>query len=350
MGMAARAVYHAPVATKTALITGITGQTGSYLAELLLSFGYIVHGIIRRTSTFATERIDHLYQDPHVSNRRLVLHYGDLQDASSLERILGDVEPDEIYNLAAQSHVRVSFDQPVYTADTVALGALRMLEAMRWYQVRTSKRPRFYQASSSEMFGHSPPPQSVKTPFRPRSPYAAAKVFAYHLAQNYREGYGLHITNGILFNHESPRRLETFVTRKITMAAARIKVGLQKELHLGNLDAKRDWGHARDYADAIWRIVQHDEPRDWVVATGISHSVREFADVAFELVGLQASDYIRIDPRYLRPTEVDFLCGDNFDTVRLLHWEPRVTIDELVREMITHDLELAKWEKKKRQG
>jgi GDPmannose 4,6-dehydratase len=337
------------VATKTALITGITGQTGSYLADLLLQLGYSVHGIIRRTSTFATERIEHLYQGPHVSNRRLVLHYGDLQDASSLERIIGDVEPDEIYNLAAQSHVRVSFDQPVYTADTVALGALRMLEAMRWYQVRSGKRPRFYQASSSEMFGGSPPPQSVKTPFQPRSPYAAAKTFAYHLAQNYREGYGLHIANGILFNHESPRRLETFVTRKITMAAARIKLGLQDVLFLGNLDAKRDWGHARDYADAIWRIVQHDVPRDWVVATGVSHSVRELADVAFGFLDLRASDYIRIDPRYLRPTEVDFLCGDIVETVTELRWEPRVSFEELVREMVMHDLELAKWEKKRRE-
>jgi GDPmannose 4,6-dehydratase len=225
-----------------------------------------------------------------------------------------------------------------------------MLEAMRWYQVRSGKHPRFYQASSSEMFGSSPPPQSARTPFQPRSPYAAAKVFAYHLAQNYREGYGLHITNGILFNHESPRRLETFVTRKITMAAARIKVGLQKELHLGNLDAKRDWGHARDYAEAIWKIVQHDEPSDWIVATGVSHSVREFADAAFELLELRASDYIRIDPRYLRPTEVDFLCGDIFDTARVLHWEPHVTFEELVREMVMHDLELAKWEKRRRDG
>lgn len=329
----------------TALITGITGQTGSYLAELLLERGYVVHGIVRRSSSFNTERIDHLYVDPHDPAAKLFLHYGDLTDASSLERIVSDVCPDEVYNLAAQSHVRVSFDQPIYTADVVALGTLRLLEAVRRYRDQSHKEVRFYQASSSEMFGSSPPPQSIDTPFRPRSSYAASKVFAYNMTINYREAYGLHACNGILHNHESPRRGETFVTRKITRAVGRIKHGLQEHLYLGNLDAERDWGHARDYAEGIYRIVRHDTPMDFVVATGKSHSVKEFADIAFGHADLKASDYIRHDARYLRPSEVDALRGDITETRRILGWKPTTSFRDLIKEMVDEDMKLATWER-----
>ena len=330
---------------KKALITGITGQDGSYLAELLLEKGYEVHGIIRRASTFNTDRIDHLYKDPHDPDARLFLHYGDLTDGTGLRRILERVQPDEIYNLAAQSHVKVSFEQPEYTADVVATGTLRLLEALRDYMQVSGREVRFYQAGSSEMFGAAPPPQSEKTPFYPRSPYAVAKVAAYWYAVNYREAYGMFIANGILFNHESPRRGETFVTRKITRAAGRIKLGLQKKLYLGNLDAKRDWGFAGDYVEAMWRMLQQPEPDDYVVATGESHSVREFLEEAFGLLGLDWRDYVEIDPRYFRPTEVDYLLGDPTKAKEKLGWEPRVSFKELVKMMVEHDLELARQEK-----
>jgi len=330
---------------KRALITGITGQDGSYLAELLLDKGYEVHGIIRRASTFNTDRIDHLYKDPHDPDARLFLHYGDLTDGTGLRRILERVQPDEIYNLAAQSHVKVSFEQPEYTADVVATGTLRLLEALRDYMQVSGREVRFYQAGSSEMFGAAPPPQSEKTPFYPRSPYAVAKVAAYWYAVNYREAYGMFIANGILFNHESPRRGETFVTRKITRAAGRIKLGLQKKLYLGNLDAKRDWGFAGDYVEAMWRMLQQPEPDDYVVATGESHSVREFLEEAFGLLGLDWRDYVEIDPRYFRPTEVDYLLGDPTKAKEKLGWEPRVSFKELVKMMVEHDLELARQEK-----
>ena len=330
---------------KKALITGITGQDGSYLAELLLEKGYEVHGIIRRASTFNTDRIDHLYKDPHDPDARLFLHYGDLTDGTGLRRILERVQPDEIYNLAAQSHVKVSFEQPEYTADVVATGTLRLLEALRDYMQISGREVRFYQAGSSEMFGAAPPPQSEKTPFYPRSPYAVAKVAAYWYAVNYREAYGMFIANGILFNHESPRRGETFVTRKITRAAGRIKLGLQKKLYLGNLDAKRDWGFAGDYVEAMWRMLQQPEPDDYVVATGESYSVREFLEEAFGLLNLDWQDYVEIDPRYFRPTEVDFLLGDPTKAKEKLGWEPRVSFKELVKMMVEHDLELARQEK-----
>jgi GDPmannose 4,6-dehydratase len=337
-------VYH--VTVKRALVTGITGQTGSYLAELLLEKGYEVHGIVRRSSSFNTERIDHIYKDPHDPEARLFLHYGDLLDASSLEEIVKAVLPHEIYNLGAQSHVRVSFDQPVYTANTVALGTLRLLEAARGLTSRRSVK--FYQASSSEMFGASPAPQTVESAFRPRSPYGVGKVAAFHAAVNYREAYGMFVTNGILFNHESPRRGETFVTRKITRAVGRIRHGLQTALYLGNLDARRDWGHAKDYVRAIWMMMQHHEPRDWVVGTGKDRSVREFAEHAFGHAGFVAQEHIEHDPRYLRPTEVDELRADIVVTRDALGWEPSISFEAMIHEMVEHDMELARWERKKR--
>jgi len=326
---------------KRALITGITGQDGSYLTELLLAKGYEVHGIIRRSSSFNTQRIEHLYQDPQVKDRRLILHYGDLNDASSLNVLLQQTHPDEIYNLGAQSHVRVSFDVPEYTAEVTGVGALRILEAMRESGLT---KARYYQASSSEMFGKAPPPQGEKTPFHPRSPYAVAKVYAYWIAINYREAYGFHAVNGILFNHESPRRGETFVTRKITRAVGRIKLGLQKELFLGNLDAMRDWGFAGDYVEAMWMAMQHATPDDWVVATGESHSVRELCEVAFAEVGLDYRDFVRHDPRYLRPSEVDHLCGDASKAREKLGWKPKVDFLALTKMMVAADLELAREE------
>ncbi|GGN04522.1 GDP-mannose 4,6-dehydratase [Thermus composti] len=327
------------------MITGITGQDGSYLAELLLQKGYEVHGIIRRASTFNTDRIDHLYKDPHDPEARLFLHYGDLTDGTGLRRILEKVQPDEVYNLGAQSHVKVSFEQPEYTADVVATGTLRLLEALRDYIKVSGKEVRIYQAGSSEMFGASPPPQNEKTPFYPRSPYAAAKVAAYWYAVNYREAYGMFICNGILFNHESPRRGETFVTRKITRAVGRIKMGLQEKLYLGNLEAKRDWGYAGDYVEAMWLMLQQSEPDDYVIATGESHSVREFLEEAFGYVGLDWRRYVEVDPRYFRPTEVDHLQGDATKARAKLGWRPKVSFKELVRMMVDHDLELARQEK-----
>jgi len=330
---------------KRALITGITGQDGSYLTEFLLAKDYEVHGVIRRSSTFNTDRIDHIYVDPHRPEARMLLHYGDLSDGPGLRRVLEEVQPDEIYNLGAQSHVAVSFMQPEYTADIDGLGTLRLLEAIRDYRKRTDRDVRFYQAGTSEMFGGSPPPQSESTPFYPRSPYAAAKVMAHHLVVNYRESYGLHASNGILFNHESERRGETFVTRKITRAATRIKLGLQDRLYLGNLDAKRDWGHAQDYVQAMWLMLQQDAPDDYVIATGESHTVRSFVEKVFGRLGLDPEQYVAIDPRYLRPAEVEALQGDPAKAKRVLGWEPRVGIDELVERMVTHDLELAKQER-----
>lgn len=331
---------------KRAIITGITGQDGSYLSELLLAEGYEVHGIIRRSSSFNTGRIDHIYQDPHREGKRLALYYGDLSDGTGLRRILEKVRPEEVYNLGAQSHVRVSFDEPEYTADVVALGTLRLLEAVRDFQDRTGLQVKFYQAGSSEMFGKVlEVPQTEKTPFYPRSPYAVAKVYAYWQTVNYREAYGLFACNGILFNHESPRRGETFVTRKITRSATRIKLGLQEKLFLGNLDAKRDWGFAGDYVDAMWRMLQRSEPDDYVVATGKNYSVREFLDKVFSRLGLEWKNYVEIDPRYFRPTEVDLLLGDASKAKKELGWEPKVDIDQLVNMMIEHDLELAGQEK-----
>jgi GDPmannose 4,6-dehydratase len=329
---------------KKALITGITGQDGSYLAEFLLSKNYEVHGILRRASGFNTERIDHLYQDPHEPNSRLFLHFGDLTDSSGLHRILQLVEPDEVYNLGSQSHVKVSFSQPEYTADSVATGTLRILEAVRDFESHNLKRVRFYQAGSSEMFGSSPPPQSEQTPFRPRSPYAASKVAAHWYAVNYREAYDMFVCNGILFNHESPRRGETFVTRKITRAVGRIKVGLQSRLYLGNMDAQRDWGFAGDYIEAMWRMLQQDKAGDYVVATGISHTVLDFVEMAFSRAGLDWNQYVEIDKRYLRPTEVDSLCGDAGRARKSLGWRPAVTFPELVNLMVDHDIRLAERE------
>ncbi|HVV16869.1 MAG TPA: GDP-mannose 4,6-dehydratase [Polyangia bacterium] len=323
--------------TKRALITGISGQDGSYLAELLLSKGYDVYGVVRRSSSFNTERLDRIYQDPHVPDYRLRLVYGDLDDASSLNRVLRTVKPDEIYNLGAQSHVRVSFDVPEYTASTVALGTLRLLEAIR--ESGLDKSVRFYQASSSEMFGGAKPPQSEATPFEPRSPYACAKVFAHQLCQNYREAYGMFICCGILFNHESPRRGIPFVTRKITRAAARIRHGLDKKLYLGNLDAKRDWGFAGDYVEAMWLMLQQAQPDDYVVATGESHSVREVLDISFGALDLDWSKYVEIDPRYFRPTEVDHLHGDPGKAQRLLGWKPKVSFTQLIEMMVRADEE-----------
>ena len=331
--------------SKRALVTGITGQDGSYLAELLLEKGYEVHGLIRRASTFNTDRIDHLYRDPHDPEARLFLHYCDLSDDSGLRRAIEKVKPTEVYNLGAQSHVRVSFDQPVYTADVTALGTLRLLEGIRDYMERTGDEVRYYQASSSEMFGSTPPPQGIDTPFHPRSPYACAKVYAFWQTVNHREAYGIHASNGILFNHESPRRGETFVTRKITRAVARIKLGLQKKLYLGNLNAKRDWGHARDYVEAMWMMLQQDKPSDYVVCTGEMYSVQEFADKTFALAGLDPKDFVEVDPRYFRPSEVDALQGDPRDTLERLGWKATTAFDELVREMYESDLEAARREK-----
>jgi GDPmannose 4,6-dehydratase len=322
-------------ATKKALITGISGQDGSYLAELLLAKGYEVHGLIRRASTFNTSRIDHLYQDPHEPDTRFFLHYGDLNDSGQLSHLIYNIQPEEIYHLGAQSHVRVSFDMPEFTGDITGLGTTRLLEAIR----RSGIKTRFYQASSSELFGDSPPPQNETSPMQPRSPYAAAKLYAYWMVRNYREAYGLFAVNGVLFNHESPRRGETFVTRKITRAAARIKLGLQKKLYLGNLEAKRDWGYAPDFVEAMWLMLQQDRPEDFVIATGESHSVREFLEEAFTYLDLDWQEYVEIDPRYFRPTEVEYLLGDAAKARRVLGWEPRVTFKELVRIMVDADLQ-----------
>lgn len=324
---------------KRALITGITGQDGSYLSELLLEKDYEVHGIIRRTSTFNTDRIDHIYVDPHNENARLFLHYGDLTDGVTMRRILEEVKPVEIYNLGAQSHVRVSFDSPEYTVDSVAMGTLRLLEAIRDYRNRTGIDVRFYQAGSSEMFGKvQEVPQKETTSFYPRSPYACAKVYAHWQTVNYRESYGIYACNGILFNHESPRRGETFVTRKITRALARIVAGQQHKIYLGNLDSKRDWGYAKDYVKAMWLMLQQEEPDDYVVATGETHSIREFLDISFGYVNLNWQDYVEFDPRYLRPAEVDLLIGDPSKAKQKLDWEPSVTFEELVGLMVEADL------------
>jgi GDPmannose 4,6-dehydratase len=325
---------------KKALICGITGQDGSFLAELLLSKGYEVHGIIRRASTLNTDRLDHIYADPHEQGARMFLHYGDVTDSAGLRRILETAQPDEVYNLAAQSHVRVSFDQAEYTADVVATGTLRLLEAVRNYH-REGRPVRYYQAGSSEMFGAAPPPQNEATPFYPRSPYAASKVAGHWYSVNYREAYGLFICNGILFNHESPRRGETFVTRKITRALTRIKLGLQRTLFLGNLDARRDWGYAGDYVEAMWLMLQQPRPDDYVIATGEAHSVREFLDLAAAHCGVDWTRHVETDPRYFRPTEVDYLLGDASKARRELNWTPRVSFDALVKMMVDHDLDLA---------
>lgn len=321
---------------KTAFVTGITGQDGSYLAEFLLERDYVVHGLIRRASTFNTHRIDHLYRDPHDSDARLFLHYGDITDASRLITLIERISPDEVYHLGAQSHVRVSFDEPEHTADVTGVATTRILEALRASRVPA----RFYQASSSEMFGDTPPPQSERSRMRPRSPYAAAKLYSYWMARNYREAYGMFAVNGILFNHESPRRGETFASRKISMAAARISKGLQEHLYLGNLDARRDWGYAREYVEAMWLMLQADEPGDYVIATGTSYSVRDFLGFAFEHVGLDWQDHVRFDSRYLRPTEVDSLIGDASKAERALGWRARIHAPELARVMVEADLAL----------
>lgn len=326
---------------KKAFLTGITGQDGSYLAEFLLNKGYEVHGLIRRSSSFNTERIDHLYRDFHDTDTRLFLHYGDLSVSGQLMDLLHSIQPDEIYHLGAQSHVRVSFDMPEYTGDVTGLGTLRVLEAIR----KTGIKTKFYQASSSEMFGAASPPQSENTIFQPRSPYAAAKVYAYYIVQNYRDAYGLFATNGILFNHESPRRGETFVTRKITRAATQIKLGLKNKLFLGNLEAKRDWGFAGDFVEAMWLMLQQDKPDDFVIATGETHSVREFTEKVFSKLGLDYNKYVSVDPRYFRPTEVDVLQGDASKAKKALGWKPKVTFDALIDMMIATDMELAKKEK-----
>lgn len=322
--------------TKRALITGISGQDGSYLAELLLSKGYEVHGLVRRSSSFNTRRLDPIYRDPHEANTRLVLHYGDLADGVSLTNLIRDLQPHEIYHLGAQSHVRVSFDIPEYTAQTTGLGTLRILEAIRASGVHT----RFYQASSSEMFGAAPPPQNERTPFHPRSPYGAAKVFAYWVTVNFREAYGLFAVNGLLFNHESPRRGETFVTRKISRGVARIRAGLQDKLYLGNLDSLRDWGYAPNFVEAMWLMLQQPEADDFVIATGESHTIREFLDLAFGRVGLDWHQYVEVDPRYYRPSEVDHLRGDASKARRVLGWEPSVRFPELVALMVDADIQL----------
>ena len=340
------------MAQKVALITGVTGQDGALLAELLLSKGYVVHGVKRRASSLNTERIDHLYHDPHEKNVRFFLHYGDMTDATNLIRIVQETQPDEIYNLAAQSHVQVSFETAEYTANADALGALRLLEAIRI--LKMEDRVRFYQASTSELYGDAPPPQSETTPFRPRSPYAAAKLYAYWMTVNYRDAYGLHASNGILFNHEGPTRGETFVTRKITRAAAAIEAGIEQKLFLGNLDARRDWGHARDFVEGMWRIVQQPKPDDYVLATGVAHTVREFAAAAFRQTGVElrwegkgadekgvdaatSRVLVEIDPRYFRPTEVGHLVGDPAKAHQKLGWRHTVEFDELVREMVDAD-------------
>lgn len=319
---------------KRALITGITGQDGSYLAELLLNKGYEVHGVIRRASTFNTHRIDHLYVDPHNPGARLFMHYGELLDGSRLHTLLSQIRPDEVYHLAAQSHVRVSFDEPEYTSETTGLGTIRLLEALRQLDISC----RFYQASSCEMFGSSPPPQSESTPFRPRSPYGVSKLFAYWTARTYREAYGLYIVNGILFNHESPRRGETFVTRKITRSVARIHAGLDRHLWIGNIEAVRDWGYAPEYVDGMWRMMQLDTPDDFVLATGVGHSVREFLAAAFDYVGLDWEKFVRFDERYLRPAEVDSVIGDASKARAALGWKPQVPMRELVKIMVDADL------------
>ena len=326
---------------KKALITGITGQDGSYLAELLLNKGYAVHGLIRRASTFNTERIDHLYKDFHDPAARIHLYYGDLSVSGQLTDLLHDIQPDEIYHLGAQSHVRVSFDMPEYTGDVTGLGTLRLLEAIR----KTGIKTKFYQASSSEMFGAAPPPQNELTPFQPQSPYAAAKVYAYYIVRNYRDAYKLFACNGILFNHESPRRGETFVTRKVTRAATRIKLGLQDKLYLGNLDAKRDWGFAGDYVEAMWLMLQQEKPDDLVIATGETHSVKEFVEKVFRKLDLDYQKHVIIDPKYFRPTEVDVLLGDSSKAKNILGWKPRVGFDQLIDMMIEADMEQANKEK-----
>jgi len=331
--------------SKSALITGITGQDGSYLSELLLSKGYTVHGIVRRSSSFNTARIDHLYEDPHEAGRRLILHYADLADSTGLRRVIEASKPDEIYNLGAQSHVKVSFDNPEYTADADALGTLRLLDCMRDHIQHTGRKIRFYQAGSSEMFGAAKPPQNETTAFYPRSPYAVSKVAAHWYGINYREAYNLFITNGILFNHESPRRGETFVTRKITRAVGRIKAGLQPKLFLGNMDARRDWGFAGDYVEAMWRMLQHSEPNDFVVATGEAYSVREFVEMAFSLAGLDWQKYVEIDARYFRPTEVDYLLGDSSKARKALGWQPSTSFKQLVAMMVASDCKLAEEER-----
>jgi GDPmannose 4,6-dehydratase len=327
-------------------LTGVTGQDGSYLAELLLAKGYEVHGIIRRSASFNTGRLDHLYRDPHERGAKLFLHYGDLADSASLSALLDRAKPDEVYNLGAQSHVRVSFDQPVYTVDVVATGTMRLLEALRAHQDHSGRPVRYYQASSSEMYGKvQEVPQTERTPFYPRSPYGCAKVFAHWATINHRESYNLHASCGILFNHESPRRGETFVTRKITRAAGRISLGLQKKLYLGNLDAQRDWGFAGDYVEAMWRMLQQAEPDDYVVATGKMIPVRTFCELAFGHLGLDYRDFVEIDPRYFRPAEVDQLLGDPGKAKRALGWEPTTSVEQLAVMMVEHDLDLARREK-----
>ena len=322
-----------------ALITGITGQDGSYLAELLLSKGYEVHGIIRRASSFNTGRIDHIYQDPHEKERHLILHFGDLSDANTIRKLIYRVHPDEIYNLGAQSHVRVSFDIPEYTANIAGIGTLRLLEAIKDYEEHTSKKVKFYQASSSEMFGATPPPQSETSLFHPRSPYACAKVFAYHTVRNYREAHNIFAVNGILFNHESERRGETFVTKKITRGIARILAGLDDKLYLGNLEAKRDWGYAPEYVEAMWQMLQQPTPEDYVIGTGESHSVKEFVETAFQLVSLNWQDYVVIDSKYFRPSEVENLVADTSKAGNKLGWSAKTKFSDLVKIMLKHDLE-----------
>ena len=321
---------------KRALVTGVTGQDGSYLAELLLSKGYEVHGLIRRSSSFNTGRLDRIYRDPHESGVRFLMHYADLSDSGSLVNLIRELQPEEIYHLGAQTHVKVSFEIPEYTADATGMGTVRILEAIRASGVET----RFYQASSSEIFGSSPPPQSEATPFHPRSPYGVAKVFSHWMTVNYREAHGLHASNGILFNHESPRRGETFVTRKITRAVARIKAGMQDKLYLGNLDSRRDWGYAPEYVEAMWTMLQQDEPDDYVIATGESHAIREFCELAFQRLGLDWQQHVEIDPSYYRPSEVDYLCGDASKAKRELGWEPKTSFEELVALMVDEDVRL----------
>lgn len=330
---------------KRALITGITGQDGSYLAELLLSKGYTVHGIVRRASTFNTDRIDHLYKDPHQKDVRFFLHYGELTDATGLRRVIERTEPDEIYHLGAQSHVRVSFDEPIYTGDVDGVGTLRLLEAVRDMQNHHGRKIKFYNAGTSEMFGSAPPPQSEDTSFHPRSPYAVSKVAAHWYSVNYREAYGLFVCNGILFNHESPRRGETFVTRKITRAIGRIKEGLQSTVFLGNLDARRDWGFAGDYVEAMWLMLQQEQASDFVVATGASHSIRDLLNDAFSYADLDWKEHVEFDSRYVRPTEVDHLEGDASKAESVLGWKPKVDFRELVRMMVDHDMDLARRER-----
>ncbi len=325
---------------KKALITGITGQDGSYLSELLLAKGYEVHGVIRRSSSFNTSRINHLYHDPHEQNTKLQLHYGDITDAGAIHSLIAHIKPDEVYNLAAQSHVRVSFDQPIYTSNVVAMGTVNLLEAIK----QVGLPIRFYQAGSSEMYGAADPPQNELTPFKPRSPYACAKAFAHYLTINYREAYGIFACNGILFNHESPRRGETFVTRKITRAASRIKLGIQQKLFMGNLSAKRDWGYAPDYVRAMWLMLQQDAPDDYVIATGETHSVQEFVERVFNLLELDWREHVEIDSRYFRPTEVDLLQGDSSKARTKLGWSPAITFDQLIETMVKNDMQLAREE------